>query len=63
MTRRREIELEIERLAAEITVDSTLSFLNSNYEKRQLLYTEWLAQSDFLDTDLMVHQPRLAREN
>lgn len=61
MTRRKEIECEINRLAAEITPETTLVDLNSNYEKRQLLYTEWLAQPDLPDTDLMRNQPRLPR--
>jgi hypothetical protein len=58
MTRRKKIEREIDRLAAEITPETTLVDLNLNYEKRQLLYTEWLAQPDLPDTDLMKHQPR-----
>jgi len=59
MTRRQEIDLEIARLAAEITPETTLLDLNENYKNRQLLYTEWLAQPELPDMDLGRQQPRL----
>lgn len=58
MTRRQEIDFEIESLAAELAPDCDPSVWAVNLEKRQKLYAEWLAQPDLPDTDFMRYQPR-----
>lgn len=62
LTRRQEIDMEIEKLAAELAPDCSPVEWAANLYQRQILYDEWLKQPDLPDTDLMKHQPRNKKE-